>query len=96
VGVRKSIQSVKTSLCSAFYVRGTACIRPTLLLIAGRAAIDRYLLPTERTAANLRQTDGRTRYRFIELVSHTTRAAPITDEVLEWLSGWSEVQSGCT
>ena len=55
---------------------------------AGRAAIDRYLLPAGPTAANLphaaaagewdRQTDGRTPYRFIDPVPHTVRAAPIT------------------
>ena len=64
------------SLCSAFYVScqcDTACIAAErravarLLLTAGRAAIDRYLLPDMRTAANPPQrrandataTDGR-------------------------------------
>ena len=65
----------KTSRCSASCVRwqrGTARIRPPLLLSAGSVAIDRYLLPAGPTAANLQQrvcccgpcwdiqTDGRT------------------------------------
>jgi len=58
-------------LRKARWQRSTARIRPTLLLSAGRAAIDRYLLPAGPTAANLQrwvcccgpmlgQTDGRT------------------------------------
>jgi len=54
-----------------------------LLLTAGRAAIDRYLLPAGRTAANPRQrsaagelwdrqTDGRTDDRYIVPAARTT------------------------
>ena len=57
-----------------------------LLLSTGRAAINRYLLPTGPTAANPqqrraaagwdRQTDGRTDDRYIDHAPHAQRAAP--------------------
>ena len=59
--------------------------RAPLLLSAGHAAIDRYLLPAELTAANLQQrvcccepmleqTDGRTPYHYIDPAPHSMRA----------------------
>ena len=76
----------ETSLCSAIYKRwqcGTARIRPPH---ATAVAIDRYLLPTGPTAANLQQwvcccgpvmgqsewrTNGRIPYRFADPAPHT-------------------------
>ena len=57
-----------------------------LLLSAGRAAIDRHLLPTGPTAANpphaaaavdrwVRQTDGRTPYRYIDPAAYYAGSA---------------------
>jgi len=48
--------TLSTSRRSASYARrqrGTARIRPALLLSAGRPEIDQYLLPAGPTAANL-------------------------------------------
>jgi len=48
----------------------------TLLLSAGRAAIDRYLLPAAVGLLLWAQagTDGRTPYRYANPAPHTTRA----------------------
>jgi len=62
--------------------------RTPLLLSAGRAAIDRYVFPAGLTAANLprrvcccgpvlRETDGRTPYRYIDAAAPTMRAVPM-------------------
>jgi len=54
-----------------------------MLLSAGRAAIDPYLLPAGPTAANPqqphlgRQTDGRTLCRYIDSASHPILAVPM-------------------
>jgi len=54
-----------------------------MLLSAGRAAIDPYLLPAGPTAANPqqprlgRQTDGRTLCRYIDPASHPILAVPM-------------------
>jgi len=55
--------------------RGTARVRPPLLLSADRAAIDRYLSHSGRAhsteqPAVLVQTHGRTTYRYIDLSPH--------------------------
>jgi len=65
-----------------------AFARRTPLLSAGRAAIDRYLLPAGPTAAilqqrvcccgpMLRQTDRRTLYRYLDPAFRDLRAVPI-------------------
>ena len=84
--------AIWTSLtCSATYEcwqRGTARIRPPHAAVQA-AAIDRYILPVEPTAANLQQrvcccgpmlgqTDGRTLYRFIDPVHHTMQEVPFS------------------
>jgi len=58
--VRKFVTSelqyqLQIQVCVYSWQRGTARIRSPLLLSAGRAAIDPYLLPAGPTAANLQQ-----------------------------------------
>jgi len=75
------MESLEISQCSATYVRrkrDTAHIRPPH---AAAATTDRHLLPAWPSAATSlqqwpmtdRRTDGRTRFRFIDIALHTTR-----------------------
>ena len=86
-----------TSLCSASFL-GCRHVTARICYVLRRrccqapvpAAVDRYLLPTRRSAANPphtvaavdrqeRRTDGRTLDRFIDSALHTIRVVSITD-----------------
>ena len=80
-----------TSLCSASSLgcqRDTAriscCASCCGAVAAGHqasAAVDRYLLPARRSAANHLQTDGRTSDRYLDPPLHTTRAKSFTSGI---------------